>query len=72
MESKKEVVLLPRYFKLIGLVVMVLAFVPAGVVKSMHIEILQTQKELFRIFTINALILGLFLWLGQGIKLKMK
>lgn len=41
MESKKnknEAVLLPKYFKKIGLVVMILAFVPAVLVKSMNIE----------------------------------
>ncbi len=62
MESKRiknEAALLPKYFKKIGLVVMILAFVPAVVVKSMNIEMLQSQKELFRLFTLNAFILGL-------------
>ena len=62
MESKRhknEVALLPKYFKKIGLVVMILAFVPAVVVKSMNVETVQSQKELFRIFTLNAFILGL-------------
>jgi hypothetical protein len=62
MESKRnknEAVLLPKYFKKIGLVVMILAFVPAVVVKSMNIEMVQSQKELFRVFTLNAFILGL-------------
>lgn len=57
--AKKEAVLLPRYFKKIGLVVMILAFVPAMVVKSMNIEMVQSQKELFRLCTFNAFILGL-------------
>ena len=57
--NKKEAVLLPKYFKKIGLVVMILAFVPAVVVKSMNVEMVQSQKELFRIFTLNAFILGL-------------
>lgn len=62
--NKKEAVLLPKYFKKIGLVVMILAFVPAVVVKSMNVEMVQSQKELFRIFTLNAFILGLlfFAW----------
>jgi hypothetical protein len=62
MESKrrkKELVLLPVYFKKIGLVVMILAFVPAIIVKSMNVELVQTQKELFRVLTLNAFILGL-------------
>jgi hypothetical protein len=57
--NKKEAVLLPKYFKKIGLVVMILAFAPAVIVKSMNIEILQSQKELFKVFTLNAFILGL-------------
>ncbi|HTN19336.1 MAG TPA: hypothetical protein VL125_02630, partial [Pelobium sp.] len=64
MESKrrkKEPVLLPIYFKKVGLVIMILAFVPAIIVKSMNVELMQTQKELFRVFTLNAFILGLLL-----------
>lgn len=57
--NKKEAVLLPKYFKKIGLIVMILAFVPTVVVKSMNVEMVQIQKELFRIFTLNAFILGL-------------
>ena len=56
MESKRnknEVALLPKHFKKIGLIVMILAFVPAVVVKSMNVEMVQSQKELFRIFTLN-------------------
>lgn len=43
---------------------MILAFVPAVVIKSMNIEMVQSQKELFRVFTLNAFILGLlfFAW----------
>ncbi len=62
MESKKrknEPILLPVYFKKIGLAVMVLAFVPAIIVKSMSVELMRTQKDLYRVFTFNALILGL-------------
>jgi len=57
--NKKQAVLLPKYFKIIGLVVMILAFVTAVVVKAMNIEMLQSQKELFRVFTLNAFIMGL-------------
>ena len=38
---------------------MILAFVPAIIVKSMNVELVQTQKELFRVLTLNAFILGL-------------
>lgn len=57
--NKKGNVLLPKYFKKIGLVVLILAFVPAVVIKSMDIEMLQSQKELLRVFSLNAFILGL-------------
>jgi amino acid transporter len=57
--NKKQAVLLPKYFKIIGLVVMILAFVTAMAVKAMNIEMLQSQKELFRVFTLNAFIVGL-------------
>jgi hypothetical protein len=57
--SKNGPVLLPVYFKKVGLVVMILAFVPAIIVKSLDIELVQTQKELFRVFTLNVFILGL-------------
>ena len=59
--NKNEAVLLPKYFKKIGLVVMILVFVPAVVVKSLNIEMVQSQKELFRVFTLNAFILGLLI-----------
>ena len=62
MESKrikKEAVLLPKYFKKIGLVIMILAFIPAMVVKSMNMEMVRSQKELFKVFTLNSFILGL-------------
>jgi hypothetical protein len=57
--SKKEPILLARYFKKLGLVVMVLAFIPAIVVKAMSIEMLESDKDLFRMYTLNAFILGL-------------
>ncbi len=62
MESKickKRPALLPLYFKKLGITVMVLAIVSAVIVKSMNVELVQTQKELFRTLTLNAFILGL-------------
>lgn len=53
--------MLPFYWKKIGLGVMVLAFVPAAIVKMLHVDILPANKELFRLFTMNAFILGLLL-----------
>ena len=57
--NKKDLVLLPRYFKLIGLIVMILAFVPATIAISMHIEMSMPAKRLFKTCTFNAFILGL-------------
>src|SRR5690242_8367103 len=59
--NKKGNGILPRYFKKIGFIVMILSFVPALVVfKLMSIHMIQSQKDLFRIFSFNAFILGLF------------
>ena len=57
--NKKEAVLLPKYFKIIGLVVMIVAFVPVIIFKSLNIAMVVAQKELFRVLTLNAFILGL-------------
>jgi hypothetical protein len=60
LSNKKTALLLPSQFKKIGFAIMILAFVPALVLKLMNSELLQTQKELFKIFTLNAVIVGLF------------
>jgi hypothetical protein len=51
--------LLPNYFKKIGLAIMVLAFVPALLVKTMNIDMAQVQKETLKYLTMNLFILGL-------------
>jgi hypothetical protein len=56
---KKDHVLLPVNFKIIGLVVMILAFAPVAIVKSIGFEMEESQKEVFRVLTLNAFILGL-------------
>jgi hypothetical protein len=58
---KKEPVLLPVYFKKIGLAVMVLAFVATISVRTMNVQWGIGQKEMFREFTLNGFILGLLL-----------
>jgi hypothetical protein len=55
----KEPVLLPGYFKMIGIVVMIVAFAVAISFKSMNIALGIGQKELLRELTMNAFILGL-------------
>ena len=67
MESKnkqKKLRLLPRYFKIIGLCVMFLAFAPALVIISNHIKLAHTQEEFLRLFTKGTFFLGLvfFAW----------
>ena len=57
---KNKSALLPKFFKKTGLAVMIFAFVPIVVIKSMNIDLVQSQKDLLRLFVVNALILGLF------------
>jgi hypothetical protein len=56
---KNKTGLLPNYFKKIGIVVMILTFIPAVIVKAMDISMMQAQKELFKLMTMNMFILGL-------------
>jgi hypothetical protein len=55
----KEPVLLPGYFKMIGIGIMILAFAVAISFKSMNVEMGMDQKELLRELTMNGFILGL-------------
>jgi hypothetical protein len=55
----KEPVLLPGYFKMIGIGIMILAFAVAISFKSMNVAMGMDQKELLRELTMNAFILGL-------------
>jgi hypothetical protein len=57
--NKKKYTLLPVYFKKIGIVVIVLSFLPLIIVKAFDIELIKSQKELFKTLTLNILILGL-------------
>lgn len=52
---------IPTYFKKIGLAVVVLAFLSGLIVKSLDVELAQHGKDLFRVITLNAFILGLLL-----------
>ena len=58
--NKKPAALLPNYFKKIGFFVIILAFIPAISKKIFDIEMLEAQKVVLKILTINILILGLF------------
>lgn len=57
--NKKKYTLLPVYFKKIGIVVILLSFLPLIIVKTFNIELIHNQKELFKTLTLNILILGL-------------
>jgi hypothetical protein len=58
-KKRNEAGLLPNIFKKIGVAVMLLAFLPAVIVKAVNIQLTPTNKEVFRLLTINAFILGL-------------
>lgn len=64
MESKrikKQLKFLPNYFKKLGVVIIVLSLIPPIIIKSLNIEIIQSQRDLLKIITLDLLILGLFL-----------
>lgn len=52
---------IPNYFKKVGLAVMVLAFLLGVLVKAGTIEMAQHTKDLFKVFTMNGIIVGLLL-----------
>ncbi len=58
-QKKNKTGLFPHIFKKIGIAVMILALIPAIILKAMSFEVAQTQKELFRHVTMNVFILGL-------------
>ena len=57
--NKKKYKLLPVYFEKIGIVVILLSFLPLIIVKAFDIELIKSQKELFKTLTLNILILGM-------------
>ncbi len=57
--NKIKYTLLPVYFKKIGIIVILLSFLPLLFVKTFDIELIHFQKELFKTLTLNILILGL-------------
>ena len=62
MESKlnrKKPKLLPQYFKIIGLSLIILAFAPEVIIVLSKVSILVPQKELLKLITKTVFILGL-------------
>jgi hypothetical protein len=58
-QPKRKIKLLPPYFKLIGLGLIILAFVPAIIMKLNHIQLQQTAKEYFKLFIKGLFLIGL-------------
>lgn len=58
-KQASEVGLLPNKYKKVGIAVMLLAFVPAIVIKVINFPLSPSNKEVVRLFTMNAFILGL-------------
>ena len=51
---------MPAYFKIIGLVLIVLAILSPIAIKTLNLAIVPAQKEVYKVFSLNILILGLF------------
>ncbi len=66
----KEPVLLPGYFKMIGIALMIVAFAVAFSFKSMNVAMGIEQKELLRELTINGFILGLLFFASSRDKVE--
>ena len=60
-KQRKALRLLPRYFKTIGLVLIILALVTVIVKVSLHVQLLPWQKKWGFILVTDLLILGMFL-----------
>ena len=60
-KKKHKAGLLPHYFKKIGMVLLIMAFIPAIIVKYIGIELAQASKEVFKILLMNIVILSLLL-----------
>src|SRR6476646_4096201 len=58
-KQRSDVGLLPNQFKKVGIAVMLLAVVPAVIIKVIHLPLTPSNKEVVRLLTMNAFILGL-------------
>jgi hypothetical protein len=56
---KTKPLFLPVYIKWVGVIIILLALIHGVLMKALNVEMQPDQKELFRIFTMNAFILGL-------------
>ena len=58
-KRKKKTMILPAYFKKIGLAVIVLSIVPGAITKAMGVHHTQAQKDIWFTFSLNGFLLGL-------------
>lgn len=59
--TRTAIPLLPAYFKKIGLLVLILSFVPAIVVKIFSIEMIAYQQATLKYLCMNSIIIGMLL-----------
>ena len=59
-KTNKKADLLSNYCKKIGIAVILLALIPAVIVKAKNIQLTPANKELYSLLTMNAIILGVF------------
>jgi hypothetical protein len=57
----KQPKLLGVHFKKIGIVVMVLSILPGLIIKTMHITLMESQKDLFKSLSYSIFLMGLLL-----------
>jgi len=60
-KNNKEIILLPAYFKFVGLTIIALAMISPFVIKLFNLTSLTAQKDLYKVFSLNILILGFFM-----------
>ena len=60
-QHKNPAALFPNYFKKIGVAVMLAAFIPLVVIKTMHLKHTHDQSTMWRVFTFNLFNLGLWI-----------
>lgn len=59
LKNKNKEILLPNYFKKVGIAVMLLTFVLIVIFKTINIKLNPANKELLKLITLNGFILGL-------------
>ena len=68
----KQPKLLGVHFKKIGIVVMVLSILPGLIIKTMHITLMESQKDLFKSLSYSIFLMGLLLMNLPSLEKKMR